>query len=153
MGMASRRPRSETYLLLSTAILVALTTAIFMAQPLAAPQGKAKPNLALRVADQNGRMRIDWDASNSFVRTAQGATLEVEDGGVFNRYPVEANILRSGGLDYVRRSDDVLLTLTLYQDGRPGLQSSIRRIAPLDFQAATAPGNADRKDTSRTRRR
>jgi hypothetical protein len=126
---------------------------ILLAEPLTARHSKPKPNLELRVADQNGRMRVDWDASNAAVRTAQGATLEVEDGGVFNRYPVEANILRSGGLDYVRRSEDVLLTLTLYQDGRPGTQSSVRRIAPLDLQLVSTPDKREYRDASRSRNR
>jgi hypothetical protein len=54
---------------------------------------------------------------------------------------VEPEILRKGGLDYVRRSDDVLLTLTLYHDGRPDLQASVRRIAPVgpDFPEAAKP--------------
>ena len=56
-------------------------------------------------------MRVDWDPSNPAIQAAQGATLEVEDGKSFNRYPVEANVLRSGGLDYIRKTDDVLLTI------------------------------------------
>ncbi|WP_225154708.1 hypothetical protein, partial [Bradyrhizobium sp. NBAIM08] len=102
----------------------------------------------------NGRMRIDWDSSNPAIQTAEGATLEVEDGGVFNRYPVEANILRSGGLDYVRRSQDVFLTLTLYQDGRPGLQSSIRRISPIEGEvASTEKSKSPSRADTRARRR
>jgi hypothetical protein len=116
-----------------------LTAILLLARPFTARQGKPKPNLELKVADQNGRIRVDWNAANPLIQSAQGATLEVEDGGAFNRYPVEPNILKSGGLDYVRRSDDVLLTLTLYHDGRPGVQSSVRRIAPLELQTATTP--------------
>ena len=135
----SRRLRPlEYYLLLGTLFLVALTAVILLAKPLTARQDKPKPNLDLRVADKDGRIRVDWDPSNPSVQAAQGATLEVEDGGSFNRYPVEANILRSGGLDYVRKSDDVLLTITLYHDGRPGLQSSIRRISRVSPQVAVS---------------
>src|SRR6478672_3727344 len=128
--LRQRRPL-ESYLLWGTLCLIVLAVVIVFAEPLTARQSKTKPTLDLRVADKNGRMRIDWDPSNPAIQAAQGATLEVEDGGVFNRYPVEANILRNGGLDYVRRSEDVFLTLTLYQDGRPGLQSSVRRISPI----------------------
>jgi len=151
--MPSRRRGTEFYLLFWAIVLAALTTIILLAEPLTARHAKPKPNLDLKVADQNGRMRIDWDAANPAVQTAQGATLEVEDGGVFNRYPVEANILRSGGLDYVRRSEDVLLTLTLYQDGRPGMQSSVRRIAPVDLQLVSTPAKQERRDFSRSRNR
>lgn len=151
--MSSHRHRSEFHLLLWAALLTAVTTVLLLARPLMMLETKPKPNLDLRVADQNGRMRIDWDASNAAIQTAQGATLEVEDGGVFNRYPVEANILRSGGLDYVRRSDDVLLTLTLYHDGRPGLQSSVRRIAPVEVQLASTPAKKERRNATRSRKR
>jgi hypothetical protein len=124
--------------LLATIVLAALTAVLLVARPLSSRQSKPRPNLELRVADQNNRLRIDWDPNNPAVSAAQGGTLEVEDGGTFNRYPVEPEILRKGGLDYVRRSDDVLLTLTLYHDGRPDLQASVRRIAPVapEFGAA-----------------
>jgi len=137
--MLYRRHRAEFHLLLWTAILAILTTAILLVRPLSNQEINPRSSLELRVADQGGRMRVDWDANSPVIQTAQGATLEVRDGGVFNRYPVESNILRSGGLDYVRRSDDVLLILTLYHDGRPGVQSSVLRIAPLDTQLATTP--------------
>jgi hypothetical protein len=146
----ARRRRPEFYLLLGTVFLATLTAAILLARPLIDRQEKPKPRLDLSVADREGRLRVDWDASNPVIQSAQGGTLEVEDGGIFNRYPVEAKVLRSGGLDYVRRSDDVLLTLTLYQDGRPGLQTSIRRIPPISPPPAT---DATLGATERTRRR
>ena len=151
--MSRRRRPLEYYLLLGTLFLVALTAAILLAKPLTARQDKPKPNLDLRVADKDGRIRVDWDPSNPFVQAAQGATLEVEDGGSFNRYPVEANILRSGGLDYVRKSDDVLLTITLYHDGRPGLQSSIRRISRVAPQVAVTSPTESRPRHVRSRLR
>jgi hypothetical protein len=134
-----------------TLALAVLTAVVLLGVPLLR-QSKSQANLDLRVADQNGRMRIDWDPNNPAIQAAQGATLEVVDGGVFNRYPVEANILRSGGLDYVRRSQDVFLTLTLYQDGRPGLQSTVRRISPIQVEVAGSKDKPGRSE-SRTRRR
>jgi hypothetical protein len=157
--MLRRIARPELYLLLATIVLAALAAAIFLSAPLTTRQAKPRPSLELRVADQNGRMRVDWDANDPSIRTAQGATLEVEDGGVLNRYPVEPNVLRSGGLDYVRRSEDVLLTLTLYHEGRPGQQSAVRRISPVQMQvqqvaqgAPLAPKEVTRSRT-RSRRR
>src|SRR5690349_7080463 len=94
-----RRPL-KSYLLWGTLCLVALAVVIVFAKPLTTRQNKAKPAVDLRVADKDGRMRVDWDPSNPAIQSAQGATLEVEDGKSFNRYPVEANVLRSGGLDY-----------------------------------------------------
>lgn len=149
--MLRRMARTELYLLLATIVLAALATAIFLTAPLSSRHGKPRPSLEVRVADQNGRMRLDWDANDPSIRTAQGATLEVEDGGVLNRYPVEPNILRSGGLDYVRRSEDVLLTLTLYHDGRPGVQTAVRRIPPMQMQVAQQAGGAREETRSRQR--
>jgi hypothetical protein len=137
--LRQRRPL-ESYLLWGTLCLVALAVVIVFAKPLTVRQNKAKPTLDLRVADKDGRMRVDWDPANPVIQAAQGATLEVEDGKSFNRYPVEASVLRSGGLDYIRKTDDVLLTITLYHDGRPGVQTSVRRIAPLvPAQVASSP--------------
>ena len=136
-------------MLLATIVLAALTAVLLLARPLSTRQSKPRPNLELRVADQNNRLRVDWNPNNPAVLTAQGGTLEVEDGGTFNRYPVEPEILRKGGLDYVRRSDDVLLTLTLYHDGRPDLQASVRRIAPIGQEVAEVA----KKDPEKTRGR
>jgi hypothetical protein len=150
--MSRRRRPLEYYLLLGTLFLVALTAAVLLSKPLTARHNRNQPNLDLKVADKDGRMRVDWDVSNPAIQAAQGATLEVDDGGAFNRYPVEASVLRSGGLDYVRKSDDVLLTITLYHDGRPGLQSSVRRISQLGPQVASSPAPPE-PGRARSRRR
>ena len=154
--LRQRRPL-ESYLLWGTLCLVALAVVIVFAKPLTTRQNKAKPTLDLRVADKDGRMRVDWDPSNPAIQSAQGATLEVEDGKSFNRYPVEANVLRSGGLDYIRKTDDVLLTITLYHDGRPGVQTSVRRIAPIVPPQAVAsspdPTLPPERRQARSRRR
>lgn len=144
--MLRRLARPEMYLLLGSILLAAIATVIFITAPLSSRHGKPKPTLELRVADQKGRIRVDWNPNDPTIREAEGATLEVEDGGVLNRYPVEPNVLRSGGLDYVRRTEDVLLTLTLYHEGRPGLQSSVRRISRVEPQIAqeTSPRGASR---------
>lgn len=150
--MFSRRQSRPEFFLMSWTVALVLVTSLILLGGTFLRQGKPELNLDLKIADQNGRMRIDWDPSNPAIQAAQGATLEVEDGGVFNRYPVEANILRNGGLDYVRRTEDVFLTLTLYQDGRPGLQSSVRRISPIQVEVAGSKDKPDAND-SRTRRR
>ena len=150
--MSRLQRRSEFYLLLATIVLSSVTAFLLLGKPLSPQHAKSKTTLELKVVDQNNRMRVDWNASDPLVQSAQGATLEVEDGGIFNRYPVEPAILRSGGLDYVRRSDDVLLTLTLYHEGKPGAQTSVRRISPVDVQVATTPPPQPRR-TSRARLR
>jgi hypothetical protein len=109
--------------------------------------------IALRVSDQGGRMRIDWDPNNELIRKAQGATLEVDDGGVMNRYPVEPKTLRAGGFDYIRKSPEVLLTLTLFSDGKPGALATVRRVGEIQVQAEPAPAAAPLREQIRARRR
>lgn len=156
--MHNRLRRPETWLLLLAVILTTLTATVFFSKPLKQREQQAGSFLDLRVADKNGRLRIDWDAANPLIVSSQGATLEVDDGGAFNRYPVDAGILKSGGLDYVRRSDDVLLTLTLLNNGRPGVQTTVRRISTIDLPLVTEQKPAQRRSSrgrqsSRARRR
>jgi hypothetical protein len=147
--------RLEFWLGLWTLLFVAATAAlVFFGSAGNADKGD-KRAFVLKVADQNGRMRVDWDASMNLIRTAQGATLEVEDGGTLNRYPVEPRILRAGGLDYIRRSDDVLLTLTLFHNGRANAQASVRAVGAIPKPPVVEPDRAasERRQTSRARRR
>src|SRR5215210_5057925 len=114
------RSKTEFWLGLSTLCFVAATAAMAYLTPLRPPRTRAVPPLELKVTDQDGRLRVDWDKDHELVRSAGGATLEVEDGGVTNRYPVEPNTLRAGGFDYIRKTQEVLLTLTLFQNDHPG---------------------------------
>lgn len=152
--MPSRSRRPEFVLIVLTITLAGLAAAVLYAKPLLSRFEKhPPPPVELRVADQSGRMRVDWDPSNPLIQSAEGATLEVNDGGVFNRYPVDAAVLRSGGLDYLRRNDDVLLTITLYQDGQPGFKQTVRRIGavPPTVVAEQKPEPVRRQTRSRRR--
>jgi hypothetical protein len=71
----------------------------------------SRPALVVHASEQDGRIRVDWDPSDPLVRDAKSATLIARDGEVSHEYPVSVDALRSGGLDYLRRSNDVLLTL------------------------------------------
>ena len=146
------RRKAEFWLGLWTLCFIAATGALAYFSPLS-PRSSGVPPIALRVIDQEGRLRIDWNKDNELIRSAGGATLEVEDGGVTNRYPVEPKTLRSGGFDYIRKTTDVLMTLTLFHDGKPGAIAKVRSIGPL--QAAAAPQNDTprRNQRSRARRR
>jgi hypothetical protein len=137
-----RRRRTEFWLGLWTLLFIVATAVIAFLHPFRKSENPPG-TIALQVGDQNGRMRIDWDASNELVRNAQGATLEVEDGGVVNRYPVERKTLRSGGFDYLRKT----------QDGKPGAVATVRSIAPVQVQSAAAPAPDSRRAQTRGRRR
>jgi hypothetical protein len=101
--------------------------------------------LHLEATEANGHIRLSWDPRQARVQRASSATLEVRDGDNSGSYPVDTQVLRRGSLDYVHRSDDVLLTLTLVEDGMPGSRGMLRAISALTREASvTAPATAER---------
>jgi hypothetical protein len=78
----------------------------------------------------------------------------VEDGGVMNRYPVEPKTLRAGGFDYIRKTPEVLLTLTLFHDGKPGALATVRSIGAIQKTVAKSDAPPPRRaEQTRGRRR
>ncbi|HYP15372.1 MAG TPA: hypothetical protein VEQ63_15700 [Bryobacteraceae bacterium] len=153
-----RRRRMDFWLGLGTLGLIA-TAAIVAYQPPARAESEAAgpPAFSLKPAEYSGRLRIDWDAESKSIQSAQGATLTVNDGGAVESYPVDAKVLQDGGFDYLRKTRDVLLSLTLVRDGKPAEQAYIRTIAPVEAatltaKAAPAPVRRDNRQ-SRSRRR
>lgn len=156
--MSDKKPL-EFWLGLWTLILFAAAAGVALYRPKPAKAKLTPSALTLRATDEAGRMRIDWDTAAAAIRSADEAVLEVEDGGQITKYPVDAKILRSGGLDYMRKSPDVLLTLTLLRDGKAADQAAIRSVGPpvmmasnepFDRRPAAAPSRTSR---SRNRRR
>jgi hypothetical protein len=139
-----RRRRTDFYLGIGTLLCIGGIASLVYFQPFAA-KADARPVLVLKGTNVNGRIRVDWDGTLASVQRAQGGTLDVQDGGVRNRYPVEPKVLRSGTLDYIRKTDDVLLRLILYHNGQPAEEASIRSVPAL-----TAP--APEQQTSRRSR-
>lgn len=128
----------DFWLGLWTLLFIGATGAIAYFHPFPeSPKVPAK-DIALRITDVKGRLRLDWDTNNEFVRRAQGATLEVDDGGARDRYPVELRTLRAGGLDYVRKTPEVVLKLTLFDNGKPGAFAMVRSVGPIMEQVAVA---------------
>lgn len=114
-----------------------------------AGQGRA-PDLELRVTENKGRIRVDWDPSAPAVKSATSAKLIARDGNSSHEYPVNGEALRGGGLDYLRRTNDVLLTLRIEETGA---EAAVRSIVA---QPPPPPPTAARKQTrtrSRSRRR
>ena len=153
--MSKRRPL-EFWLGLWTLALFAAAAGVAIYAPKPAKTKAAPAALVLRATDMSGRMRVDWDAAA--VSAADSAVLEVEDGGQFHKYPVDSKILRSGGLDYIRKSPDVLLTLTLLRDGKAADQAAIRSVGPPAITVSSTPFErpapaAAKTTRSRNRRR
>jgi len=147
-----RRRRTDMWLGLWTLLFVGGSAALAYFHPFPGLLEKRSDAIALRITDVDGRLRVDWDTKNELIRKAQGATLEVEDGGVLNRYPVEPKTLRAGGFDYIRKTPEVLLTLTLFHDGKPGALATVRSIGPVQAQAAAAPPPLPQPSRSEQRR-
>lgn len=120
------------YLTLGSLLLLAATIALLIAEPFGR-RSESQLQFAVRGSDNAGSVHLDWDAASPVVEAADAASLEVIDGGVPLRYDIEKKVLGQGGLEYRRRSDQVVLTLTLMRAGQPLRQSSIRltgRTAP-----------------------
>jgi hypothetical protein len=56
--------------------------------------------------------------------------LEVHEGGMTESYPIEWKVLRQGRLDFANRSEDVLLSVTLFYNENPGPRSLVRVVEP-----------------------
>lgn len=132
------------------AIALALASVILIA---AKPYIAGKPKndtFFLSATDRNGRIQVRWDPNTTAVKTAQSAVLDVVDGNEIHRYPVDAKVLRSGALDYVRNADDATVNLVLMRDGQALAQSAVRSVGPV----TAPPQPPDVSATShRTRRR
>jgi hypothetical protein len=136
-----RRP-NEFYLGLATLLLVAVAAALFIADPFRPSIGYPDVVPAL-ASDADGRIRMDWNAQHPLVTKAQKALLRVRDGESVYEYPVDQPTLRNGGLDYLRKSGDVTLTLVLLRDGKPLGQAAVRAFVP-EGAPAGEPGSQSR---------
>ena len=132
----------EALLGLGTLALLGIAAVLVWYEPLLPKPSLAFTPLDVRATDIDGKVRVDWDPELPVVRDAQGGTLEALDGGVMNRYPMEKRVLRSGSFDYIRQSDDVLLTMTLYRAGKPSAGSRIRSIGPVPISVAPVVGRS-----------
>jgi len=107
-------------------LLALLTVSILFCRPAGTP---AESNsISLTATDQSGKMQVSWDNHNPTVRSAETGMLDVVDGGELTHYRVATSVLQSGKLEYLRKSDDVLLKLIVYRDGRPELQPMLRSV-------------------------
>jgi hypothetical protein len=148
-----RLRRTEFWLGLWTLLFVGATATLVILQPFSRTHRMNGEIFALRATGQAGRMHVDWDPRSQSIRSADRATLDVEDGGSRNSYPVEPKILRAGGLDYLRKSKDLLLKVTLHQKGKPETTAFVRSIGPLNPAVSPSQSQTQRPDQVRSRRR
>ena len=143
---------AEFYLALAAVAAASAAVALAVVEPLAPKaQTTARVPFSIRGTNADGRIRVDWDPRSTPVRMAERATLEAEDAGRIERYPVDKSTLNQGGLDYVRKSEDVLLTLTLHHEGQPDLAASIRTIGPIEQPRVEPVAAVTRPERKRSR--
>jgi hypothetical protein len=113
--------------------------------------GKAQTEgFALTATDRNGRVELHWNAASPLVQSAQSAVLDVVDGGNIKQYKVDAKVLRSGALDYLRNGEDATVSLTLMRDGQPVAQGMIQSVGAIGGPPAV-PAVSTRHRTTRRR--
>ena len=151
----------EGFLGLATLLLFLAAAAVAYFRPFAAAS-PAGSRLPLQVTESGGRIRVDWDPALTPVRRADTGMLSVVDGGVAHEYPMDRRVIRSGSFDYVRRSDDVLLTVTLHEQNQQTAQAMIRSVGPPPLSipsirgeppSRAKPAPRSRARQSRSRRR
>ncbi len=100
--------------------------------------------LALWVADVGGQLMIEWDRTARPIRRAERGTLEISDGGERVVIQMDADKLKEGSVDYVRRSEivDVKLRIALPDGG--SADELIRFVGPPVARTATAEVTRER---------
>ena len=79
----------------------------------------------------DGRIRLTWNPDLPQIGAATGGTFEVRKDNRSDTHPIEGKVLRQVWLDYIRSSEDVLLSVRLLDNGKLGSQSVVRVVAPV----------------------
>ena len=127
---------SEFHLGIATLLFASCAAALVIAEPFRLRDRPPK-TFVVHAAEVDGRVRVDWNPSDVRDFQADAALLRVKDGESTQDYPITRKTLEAGGLDYLRKSDDVLLSLTLLREGKPRTEVMVRTIIappPLPVQ-------------------
>jgi hypothetical protein len=140
-------PRAVDLLpIVGTVLFLAGTGGLFLWDTQVGRETRRAAEFRLNVMEQGGRIRIDWDPSSPAVLSGKSATLFTRDGDATHEYPVSGDALRGGGLDYLRRSNDVLLTLRILPGGaEASVRAVIAPVPPAQPQTTSeTPGTVTR---------
>jgi hypothetical protein len=118
---------SEFHLGIATLLFASCAAALVIAEPFRL-RDRPPRAFVVHAAEVNGRVRVDWNPSDVHDFHADAALLRVKDGGNTQEYSINRKTLEAGGLDYLRKSDDVLLSLTLLGEGKPRTEVMVRTI-------------------------
>ena len=98
----------------------------------------APPSLSLRLQDApSGRLQIDWDKTAPLLRGAQRGLIAIDDAGRQKTLDLDGNQLRLGELGYARRSGDVKVTLSIFNQntGSAEIEESAQLVGPPPAEA------------------
>ncbi len=99
---------------------------------------RSAPPLSLWVADVGGQLMIEWDRTARPIRKADRGTIEIADGGERIVIQMDADKMKEGSVDYVRKSEIVDVRMSVMgADGRP-VSELVRFIGPPVSQTAYA---------------
>ena len=73
---------------------------------------------------------LQWDPRHPDVKRADSATIVVEESGNVVQQRLTSDALRAGSFTYSRKSNDVVLTLTLLRNEQPTASSLVRSVGP-----------------------
>jgi proteasome lid subunit RPN8/RPN11 len=82
--------------------------------------------LALRLSDSAGQLRITWDRTASSVRDSRAAHLEISDGGQKLWIELDPEQLHDGNVTYARHSNNVGVRLVVQAKGGAALEEAAR---------------------------
>jgi protein TonB len=159
-----RRPRKLAYLLAAALLLILSAVGAFLyfnpvgrrSQEGAAADSAA---LALRAERNAGQLVLTWNREASQVKTAQRASLLIQDGDRKDDVELDLGILRSGSLGYTPVSNDVSFRLAVTDKQGKTISESFRVIAgrpspaaPLGQPAPSKPESTSTDAKPRTER-
>ncbi len=110
--------------------------------------------LALRLADSAGQLRITWDRTARPVRDSRAAHLEIADGGQKMWIELDPEQLHDGSVTYARRSNNVSVRLVVEPEGRAAVEEAARFLGSgRAGMVASAPDRQPSGNASRDRPR
>lgn len=135
-------PDRRTWIWAVPVVLAVLVTMMLVDQPLTS----AAPALSFRLSDEEGLVRIQWDAGAKPVRRAAGGTIEIRDGNQPWHVALTAEELRRGAYEYRRRSGDLEAKLAVSGADGATVEESARFVGPAGESEASRDGLREERD-------
>lgn len=121
------RPWREWLMVLAGLLLLAVA-GVALPRFRAASEGP-DDSLALKLQDNNGQLRVEWNRAARQLADAEKTELQISDGGPL-LVPLQREIARTGSLTYARRSEDVTIRFVVYRKDRPPTEELARFVGP-----------------------